>query len=225
MTGTNKRQGGPGDWSGGQIAYYQARADEYDATYSTRMDMPRLAKALDSLPIGGDVLEIACGTGQWTRLLSHRARSLTALDAAPEMLRRARDRMRGTETRFIEADVFDWEPDRQYDTVFFAFWLSHVPPVEMESFWDLLRWALVPGGRVVFLDDSSAKAEIEDRVEAAPVPAVHRTLSDGSRHIAVKVLRGPIELASQLNGLGWDARVEAIGPFHLAGVARPKVGA
>lgn len=225
MTGTKERHGGPGDWSGGQIAYYGARADEYDATYSTRMDMLRLAKALDSLPVGGDVLEIACGTGQWTRLLSHRARSLTALDAAPEMLRRARDRMRGTETRFIEADVFEWEPDRQYDTVFFAFWLSHVPPVEMEPFWDLLRWALAPGGRVVFLDDSPAKAEIEDRVEAAPVPTVHRTLSDGSRHVAVKVLRDPTELTSQLSSLGWGALVEAFDPFHLVGVARPEEGA
>ncbi|MCX5340311.1 class I SAM-dependent methyltransferase [Streptomyces atratus] len=222
MTGTKERQSDPGDWSGGQIAYYQARADEYDATYSIRMDMPRLEKSLDSLPIGGDVLEIACGTGQWTRLLSSRARSLTALDAAPEMLRRARDRMRGTATRFIEADVFDWEPDRQYDTVFFAFWLSHVPPVVMEPFWNLLRWALVSGGHVVFLDDSPTKAEIEDRVDEVSVPAVHRTLSDGSRHVAVKVLRDPAELTSQLNTLGWDARVEAIDPFHLAGVARPR---
>ncbi|MFJ2911549.1 class I SAM-dependent methyltransferase [Streptomyces sp. NPDC087228] len=225
MTGTKERQGGPGDWSRGQIAYYQARDGEYDATYGTRMDMPRLAKGLDSLPIGGDVLEIACGTGQWTQLLSHRARSLTALDAAPEMLRRARDRMRGTETRFIEADVFDWEPDCQYDTVFFGFWLSHVPPIEMEPFWDLLRWALVPGGHVVFLDDSPAKAEIEDRVEMTPVPTVRRTLSDGSRHVAVKVLRDPTELTSQLNGLGWDTSVEAIDPFHLTGVARPREGA
>jgi hypothetical protein len=29
---------------------------------------------------------------------------------------------------FIEADVFAWEPPRRYDTVLFAFWLTHVPP-------------------------------------------------------------------------------------------------
>lgn len=220
--GTKEQQDGSGGWSEQQIAYYQARAAEYDDTYSERMSMPRLAKALDALPISGDVVELACGTGQWTRLLSRRARSLTALDAAPEILRRARDRMRGTATRFIEADIFGWEPDRQYDTVFFAFWLSHVPPAEMEPFWDLLRWTLAPGGCVVFLDDSSAKAEIEDPAHEAPVPAVHRTLSDGSRHLAVKVLRDPAELTSQLNGLGWDAHIEAIDSFHVAGVARPR---
>ncbi|MEU5282892.1 hypothetical protein AB0G97_02550 [Streptomyces sp. NPDC020755] len=41
-------------------------------------------------------------------MLLPQAHSLTALNAAPEMLRRARDRMRGTATRFIEADIFEW---------------------------------------------------------------------------------------------------------------------
>ncbi|QYA95778.1 class I SAM-dependent methyltransferase [Streptomyces anulatus] len=224
MTDAKAQPHGSDNWSERQIAYYRDRAGEYDDTYSDRMSMPRLAKALDALPVSGDVLELACGTGQWTRLLLPQARSLTALDAASEMLRRARDRMRGTATRFIEADIFEWEPDRQYDTVFFAFWLSHVPPIEMEPFWDLLRWALAPGGRVVFLDDSSAKAEIEERVDEAPVPTVRRTLSDGSRHVAVKVLRDPADLTSQLDGLGWDAHVETIDAFHLSGVARPREG-
>lgn len=210
------------DWSQRQIAYYRARAAEYDNAYSGRMRMPQLTQALDKLPVSGDVLELACGTGQWTRLLSCRARSLTALDAAPEMLRLARARMRGTSTRFIEADVFGWEPDRQYDTVFFAFWLSHVPPAETEAFWNLLRWTLTPGGCVAFLDDSPAKAEIEEPVAEAPVPTVRRTLSDGSQHLTVKVLRDAAGLTALLHGLGWEAHVEAIDPYHLAGVAHPR---
>ncbi|MFI6287233.1 class I SAM-dependent methyltransferase [Streptomyces sp. NPDC051018] len=186
------------------------------------MHMPRLANALDGLPIHGDVLELACGTGQWTRLISDRARSLTALDAAPEMLSVARERLHGTPTRFLEADVFGWEPDRRYDTVFFAFWLSHVPPVEMEAFWDLLRWALAPGGRVVFLDDAPAKAEIEEVVGEAQVPTVRRKLADGSHHLAVKVLRDSADLTSQLRDLEWEARIEPVDRFHIAGVARPR---
>ena len=30
--------------------------------------------------------------------------------------------------RYIEADPFHWQPTEQLDAVFFAFWLSHVPP-------------------------------------------------------------------------------------------------
>ncbi|XTP08272.1 trans-aconitate 2-methyltransferase [Streptomyces albus subsp. chlorinus] len=210
------------DWTERQIAYYRARAAEYDRAYDIRMHKPRLVKALDELPISGDILELACGTGQWTQLLSDRARSLTALDAAPEMLRIARARMRGLATRFIEADIFTWEPDRQYDTVFFAFWLSHVPPVEMEAFWHLLKWALAPGGCVVFLDDSLAKAELEEPVAEAQVPTVRRRLSDGSQHLTVKVLHDAPSLTSQLNDLDGEAHIEPIDTYHIAGVARPR---
>ncbi|MFI8204841.1 trans-aconitate 2-methyltransferase [Streptomyces sp. BJ20] len=210
------------DWSHRQIAYYRARAAEYDSAYDERLPMPQLAKALDELPISGDVLEFACGTGQWTQLLVGRARTLTALDSAPEMLRIARARMRGTATRFIEADIFSWEPDRPYDTVFFAFWLSHVPPVEMEAFWALSRWALAPGGCVVFLDDSLAKAEFEEPVAEAQVPTVRRRLADGSQHLTVKVLHDAPSLTSQLNDLGWEAHIEPIDAYHLAGIARPR---
>ncbi|MGW6021240.1 class I SAM-dependent methyltransferase [Streptomyces sp. NPDC055099] len=211
-----------GEWSQRQIAYYRARASEYDASYAERMRMPQLKKALDTWPIGGDVLELACGTGQWTQLLSRRTNNLTALDAAPEMLDVARGQMQNTATRFIEADIFRWEPDRQYDTVFFAFWLSHVPPAEMASFWDMLRLALKPGGRVVFLDDSRAKAEIEEQVPEEQVPTVLRTLADGTQHLAVKVLHDSAGLTRQLNDLGWEAHVEQFDPYHVGGIARPR---
>ncbi|WP_405999413.1 class I SAM-dependent methyltransferase [Streptomyces sp. NBC_00829] len=222
MHSTREHDSEQSDWAQRQIAYYRARATEYDTAYADRMQLPQLAKVLDTLPVTGHVLELACGTGQWTRLLSNRASSLTALDAAPEMLDVARGRMRGTTTRFIEADVFSWEPDRQYDTVFFAFWISHVPPAEMEAFWDLLRWALAPGGCVVFLDDSHAKAEIEELVVEAQLPTVRRRLSDGSQHLTVKVLHDAAGLTKQLNNLGWEAHIEQVDPYHFGGIARPR---
>lgn len=211
-----------GHWSQRQIAYYRARASEYDTSYADRMRMPQLKNALDKWPISGDVLELACGTGQWTQLLSNRANNLTALDAAPEMLDVARTRMRGAATRFIEADIFRWKPDRQYDTIFFAFWLSHVPPAAMSSFWDMLRRALKPGGCVVFLDDSRAKAEIEEQVPEEQVPTVLRTLADGTQHLAVKVLHDSAGLTRHLNDLGWEAHVEQFDLYHVGGIARPR---
>ncbi len=69
-----------------QIAYYRARAAEYDRVYAEREDVRELLALFGDLPVVGDVLELACGTGQWTRLLAARARSVTALAAAPEML-------------------------------------------------------------------------------------------------------------------------------------------
>jgi SAM-dependent methyltransferase len=108
-----------------QITYYRARAPEYDEVYTGRDWWDAF---VDELPITGAVLELACGTGRWTPLLARRAQWLTAVDAAPEMLALARRRVEGLPVELVEANVFTWQPPRRYDTVFFAFWLSHVPP-------------------------------------------------------------------------------------------------
>jgi ubiquinone/menaquinone biosynthesis C-methylase UbiE len=54
-----------------QVAYYRRRAAEYDET--SYGDVPRadrrIAALVNRLRPGGDLLEIACGTGIWTRHL------------------------------------------------------------------------------------------------------------------------------------------------------------
>jgi SAM-dependent methyltransferase len=99
-----------------QVVYYRARAPDYDDVYLGK-DWDR---CIEELPITGDVLELACGSGHWTRLLAARARSVTAIDAAPEMLAAARQRAKDLPVEFLQADVFAWQPPRRYDTVFFA---------------------------------------------------------------------------------------------------------
>ncbi|MGH3656753.1 MAG: class I SAM-dependent methyltransferase, partial [Micromonosporaceae bacterium] len=119
-----------------QLAYYRAGAAQYDRPYAEREGLRELLAAADGLPIGGDVLELACGTGQWTQLLAARADSVTAVDAAAEVLAIARERAASRNVRFLRADVFEWQPPRRYDTVFFGFWLSHVPPARLPDFWN-----------------------------------------------------------------------------------------
>jgi len=55
--------------------------------------------------------------------------------------------------RFLQADIFSWRADRQYDVVFFANWLSHVPPSRFDSFWKTVEAAVKPGGRIFFVDE------------------------------------------------------------------------
>jgi trans-aconitate methyltransferase len=62
------------------------------------------------------------------------SRSLSALDGSPEMLQLNQARLRQASIEYQCADLFTWEADRQYDLVFFAFWLSHVPPTHLTTF-------------------------------------------------------------------------------------------
>ena len=54
--------------------------------------------------------EIACGTGLWTQALAGWADTVMAIDAAPEMVAIARDRVRSARVSFEVADVFSWDP-------------------------------------------------------------------------------------------------------------------
>jgi demethylmenaquinone methyltransferase/2-methoxy-6-polyprenyl-1,4-benzoquinol methylase len=114
-------------------------------------------------------------------------------------------------------------PRRRYDTVFFASWLSHVPPELFASFWDMLGQALSPLGRVQFIDEQPAGLEFyhETVLADSPVPSVERRLADGSRHPVVKILFEPDELAEKLRGLGWEPEVWPVDDVMFAGTARP----
>ncbi|MBR7833233.1 class I SAM-dependent methyltransferase [Actinospica durhamensis] len=204
-----------------QIAYYQARAGEYDLLYEQRDDWRELLPVLERMPIHGDVLELACGTGAWTARLAERARSVTALDASPEALALARERVPHDAVSFTEADLFAWRPERRYDTVFFGFWLSHVPPARFAAFWDTVAQAVAPGGAVVFFDTGRGEAASEQVLADASVPSVSRRLEDGREYRVVKVFRDEQDIRDSLTALGWSAEVSPVGDTLLAGLARP----
>jgi SAM-dependent methyltransferase len=199
-----------------QIAYYRAHAPDYDVAYPGQ----DWDECIEELPVAGDVLELACGTGHWTPLLAARARSVTALDAAPEVLDLARRRVRGLPVEFIQTDVFTWQPSRRFDTVFFAFWLTHVPPARFAAFWSMVGRALTPGGWVCFIDDRDQERANERFVTDQATPAVWRPLRDGTEHRVVKVYYTPGELAARLAELGWSAYIRETSPPLLVGTAR-----
>jgi SAM-dependent methyltransferase len=209
-----------------QVAYYRARAPEYvqstfeDVSESVAAAAEReLLAALDAVGPVGEALELACGPGTWTARLLRQASRVTALDASPEMLELAAARVHDRRVRFIQADVFQWIPDRAYDFVFFGFWLSHVPLERFDAFWSTVAAALRPGGHVFFVDDGFRTAE--ELIEGPQSSTIRRRLSDGSAFRAVKVPHRPAHLEQRLIRLGWRIRVrQAAGPFFWGAGSR-----
>jgi SAM-dependent methyltransferase len=95
-----------------QQRYYRARAPCYAAEALAPLGgaeasalRGELGEAFDA-HLGGDVLELACGPGTWTAMLAQRARAVTALDGAPEMLEQAALSAPGANVRFEQADLW-----------------------------------------------------------------------------------------------------------------------
>jgi SAM-dependent methyltransferase len=123
--------------------------------------------------------------------------------------------------RYLHADVFSWQPDGRYDVVFFANWLSHIPPGRFHRFWEALGAALAPAGRVFFADELEDAWRYEDLfredfVDDPSVPVVRRSLLDGRAFRVVKVFWNPEDLRSRLGALGWEAEIHTARPFFWA---------
>lgn len=197
-----------------QIAYYRARAPEYEAGTLELPGGDELEAAFDAFCPAGQVLELACGPGGWTQRLLRYAESITAVDSSPEMLAIASSRIEhDLRVRFVKADLFRWRPDRAYDAVFFGFWLSHVPLERFESFWSMVAGCLGPGGRVPFADDAYRTAD--ELIEGEGSTTIRRRLEDGTDFRTIKVPHTRAELEQRLNELGWEIRVhQTSGPFY-----------
>ncbi len=228
---------------GEQIAYYRARAHEYDQWFLRQgrydhgpeqnarwfAEVRQVEEALERFAPTGRVLEIACGTGLWTQRLLVYADSITALDASPEVITHNCQRLGNVSqhrVRYVEADVFSWEPDARFDTIFFSFWLSHVPPERFEGFWNVVQAALAPEGRVFFVDSlySPQGTAVDQRLEGEQATTLTRHLNDGRAFRIVKVYYQPTELEARLRRMGWDVTVCATPTFFLYGEGRFRGG-
>jgi demethylmenaquinone methyltransferase/2-methoxy-6-polyprenyl-1,4-benzoquinol methylase len=204
---------------------YAARAPEYEDWWFRRgrydrgaaenaawfEEIAELEGALDGFGASGDVLELACGTGLWTRRLRRTARRLVAVDASTETLELNRART-GNSVEYVQADLFEWVPAEQFDVCFFSFWLSHVPVRRFDDFWALVAAALRPDGRV-FLIDSAAGDAAHARRNGGELEI--RQLLDGREFRIVKRHWAPDELAERVARLGWNLDVRRTRHGHL----------
>lgn len=216
------------------VDYYAARAPEYDDWYLRRgryshgpihdaawnAELDAAGRWLDGLPLRGEIVDLAAGTGWWSTLLAGKG-ELSLYDAAPETLERARERLlaHGLRAHLHVRDAWA-EPDRAVDGLFTGFWLSHVPRDRLGAFLGLARRWLRPGARFAFIDS------LPDPASGAvdhPVPAGDRSvrrLTDGREFTIVKVYYQPEELERAVATAGFaDVTVTTTGRFFVLGVA------
>ncbi len=219
-----------------QVDYYRARAPEYDDWFFRRGRYDRGPKAnadwhaevalvrgaLEHFRPEGDVLELACGTGLWTRQLVATAGRITAVDAAPEMLALNRERLQSPAVRYVQADLFAWRPEQRFDAVFFGFWLSHVPAERFEPFWNTVAESLKPDGRMFFVDSKYEHTSTarDHRLGDPGEGFTRRKLNDGREYRIVKVFYKGDDLQNQLQALGWAATVRETPNYFLYGEGR-----
>ena len=205
--------------------YYAARAPEYDEFYTAapppleqavfEADLDAATLWLDGLPIHGEIVELAAGTGWWSPLLAQKG-ELSLYDVSDEVLVRARDRLiaHGLRAHIHIRDAWA-EPDRQVDAVFCGAWLSHIRRARLPDFLAIVHGWLKPGGIFAFIDEAAQPEFAAVVDERQP-----RQLNDGRRFEIVKVFYSLAELKSALLDAGFaSAEVSQTSRFFILGQA------
>ena len=188
--------------------YYAARAREYDRVYlkpERQADLRAIEAWLPAQFEGASVLEVACGTGYWTRCIAATAKRVLAIDAAPETLDIARARLPSDKVHCLAGDAYALpQGSGPFDAAFAGFWYSHVPHGRVREFLLGLNAALAPGATVVLIDNRfvAGSSSPLGETDAEGNTYQSRTLADGTTHRVLKNFPSEAELRAAVAGLG-----------------------
>jgi ubiquinone/menaquinone biosynthesis C-methylase UbiE len=111
-------------------------------------------ESLEEEIIGKRVLEIACGTGNWTQVLAKRADLVVAIDSSPTALEIAEKKLSSYNNVILaQCDAYSISRiDGVFDVCFAADWWSHIPLGAIPHFVRSIIAKMKPESTAVFLD-------------------------------------------------------------------------
>jgi len=189
-------------------AYYRERApwhDEY-MNYDSNAAMEELLgpiiRTLENYVTGKRVLEIACGTGNWTQVLSRRAQAVYATDVNKTVLDIARGKdYKNDNVVFEKADAYDLGSiDGTYEAALAADWWSHMPRSVIPSFLESLNTRLIPAAPVIIIDMLNREEfeKIPYRLDDEGNRINRRTLPHGKEFEVIRNFPDRVELFAAL---------------------------
>lgn len=110
------------------------------------------------------------------------------------------------------------ELKQHYGLVFFAFWLSHVPPTQLRSFLNKVLQSTKTGGRDFIVDEPKGGIQLSGANEGGVYQ--QRTLQDGRNFEIVKVYYDPHHIQAELQECGFQIEAIMAGSafFYLSAV-------
>lgn len=157
------------------MSHWSRRLDRtYGDAQTWQAEISRVTTIISEFSQPGRLLDLACGDGLWTSLLTQRA-SVIAFDYSNSLLteNRRRTQQKGNKPLpCVRGDVFSL-PFRNdsFDRCFCGFWLSMVPPNLVNPFLAELSRVVRAGGHVLFVDTFFSPEESMQKTPSIRTPA------------------------------------------------------
>ncbi len=112
---------------------YNSWADNYDAVENKTRDLEKIAaKQTLGKYSYATVVELGCGTGKNTEWLAEKANSIIGLDFSPDMLLKAKEKIKSDKVQFQQADLTKpWDiKDNYADLLSCSLTLEHISDLD-----------------------------------------------------------------------------------------------
>lgn len=199
------------------IDFYSAIVEEYEDAYDEAELQPHLEaieRYLRGIVAERSVLEVACGTGYWTRRMLPPVDRLVGLDASRRVLEAARSETpAGVAISYVQADAYRLPVRPGWDVGVAAFWWSHVPADRLTTFLQGFHETLGPGATVCFVDNRPREGFSPDGVDADGNSFVRRELDDGTTCRLYKRFPSEDDLRERLRPYTGSINYREFGPF------------
>jgi protein-L-isoaspartate O-methyltransferase len=202
--------------------FYAKTASNHDRVYDRaerQDDLAAMRGHLAEVLRGHTVLELACGTGYWTRTIAEVADRVVATDINPEMIAMAALRkMPADKVSLRVADAYDLPADiGDFTAVFIGFWWSHVKREQQEKFLAQLKAKIGKDILVVLLDDVYVEgmSETVARTDIEGNTYQIRTAPDGERYEIPKTYPSDSALRKKLASSVREIRIVRLEHFWL----------
>jgi predicted TPR repeat methyltransferase len=171
---------------------YKTWADIYDTNINKTRDLEAISLRETLAFIKFDkCLEIGCGTGKNTECLMSFANNIIAVDLTPEMLFKAKEKIKSKKVTFVQADINDdWTfVSHKVDLIVFSLVLEHIE--NLDSIFKKASETINSGGYIYigelhpFKQYTGTKARFETNEGTQTVTCFNHNISDFTQ-LAIK---------------------------------------
>lgn len=208
------------------IEYFSKKAPEYETVYNfsnpVRLQEQGIIKEYIKKSFSNRyVLELACGTGYWTKYLLSVAQKIVATDASASMLQIASSRYAThAAINFLLGDAYNPPVSFPPFTGAMAnFWFSHIPKRKIHTFLETVHNSLAPDAFVLFVDSNFRGEESGKliRKKAHEDTWKRRKLHNGEEYDVLKNYFSEKELKNIFEKYSKNLEVKYLTNFWIAG--------
>lgn len=129
------------------------------------------------------VLDIGCGTGEFTKKVALKAKSVIGIDISPKMIAEAQKRHPSNKIKYVLQDFDSMQEEEQYDCIVSIATFHHL---SLQTALPKIKRLLKPNGVLIVLDLYERKGIIDIFLEAIAIPGdiLMKRIMDGSKKMS-----------------------------------------